>query len=293
VISWSYDYPTWALGLAFVAAFLSASSGGIYLARRTIHGWVHRPGRSRENEMVGLALGNCFLVLGLLLGLVAVGTYQNYTNVGDAIDKEASALAVFAENTAGYDAPHRAALVDGLRNYISTTVEQDWPQQRHGKVPTAGTRALLGLSHSLMTFEPATENQKLLQSRSLQSLDTVMEMRRSRISMMQLGLPPVVWWVVGFGVALNLCLIWLQDMEAHVHYMLGAALSLSLGSVVFLTAVLENPFRGQTGVQPEAIQNITPLLDTITRDICATTGSGASSDSQPACPDRIAAKDTN
>jgi hypothetical protein len=268
VFNWSYDYPTWVLGLAFFAAFLGSSSLGIFLVRRTVHAWIHRPGRSRENEMVGLALANCFLVLGLLLGLVAVGTYQNYTTAGDTVDKEASALAVFAANSTAYPQPFRAMLMSGLGAYVKTTVAQDWPEQEHGKIPTGGTKALLAISKVLLSFEPVTESQKILQARSFQSLNDLTELRRSRISLMQLGLPPVLWWVVGFGLLMNLCLIWVQDMEIHVHYILGAVLSLSLGSVVFLTAVLEHPFRGQAALHPDSIQNIASLLETMAQDIC-------------------------
>ncbi|MGP0092376.1 MAG: hypothetical protein ACLPKB_20815 [Xanthobacteraceae bacterium] len=218
--------------------------------------------------MVGLALANCFLVLGLLLGLVAVGTYQNYSTVGDTVDKEASQLAAFAEGAVAYPQPYRSMLLGSLGAYIKTTVDQDWPELRHGKIPMAGTKAILAVFKVLLSFEPGTENQKILQSRSLQTLNEIVEVRRTRISLMQLGLPAVLWWVVGFGILTNLCLIWVQDMEIHVHYLLGAVLSLSLGSVVFLTAVLENPFRGQTGVGPESIQNIASLMETIGQDTC-------------------------
>jgi hypothetical protein len=214
--------------------------------------------------MVGLALANCFLVLGLLLGLVAVGTYQNYSTVADTVDKEASTLAVLAMDTAAYPPPYRSMLTDGLIKYINTTIARDWPEQRQGKVPLDGTKALLAVGKTLLSFEPVTENQKILQARSFENLNNIIDMRRNRISMMHAGLPNVLWWVVGIGVILNLCLIWLQDMEPHAHYVLGAVLSLSLGSVVFLTAVLENPFRGQTGVGPESIQNVSNMIDKLT-----------------------------
>ena len=43
--------------------------------------------------MVGTALSSFFVLFGLLLGLVAVATYWDYSNVGDIVDKEASTLA--------------------------------------------------------------------------------------------------------------------------------------------------------------------------------------------------------
>jgi hypothetical protein len=43
------------------------------------------------------------------------------------------------------------------------------------------------------------------------------------------------------------------DMEVHVHLILGGALALFLGIVV-LIAALDNPFRGQVSVGPDAFQ---------------------------------------
>ena len=46
--------------------------------------------------MVGDALTNFFVLFGILLGLLAVVTYQNYAIVGDIIDKKASSLSALS-----------------------------------------------------------------------------------------------------------------------------------------------------------------------------------------------------
>jgi len=48
----------------------------------------------------------------------------------------------------------------------------------------------------------------------------------------------------------------MQDMEVHVHMILGAALASILGLVIFLIAELDNPFRGQVSIGPEAIARV-------------------------------------
>ena len=59
--------------------------------------------------------------------------------------------------------------------------------------------------------------------------------------------------MVAFGALLNIVLIWIQDMEIHVHLILGGALASILGAVIFLIAALDNPFRGQVSVGPDSI----------------------------------------
>ena len=68
---------------------------------------------------------------------------------------------------------------------------------------------------------------------------------------MTTGLPAILWWVVAFGALLNIVLIWMQDMEIHVHLILGGVLASILGAVIFLIAALDNPFRGIVSVGPD------------------------------------------
>jgi hypothetical protein len=49
-------------------------------------------------------------------------------------------------------------------------------------------------------------------------------------------------------------LIWMQDMERHVHLILGGILASILGAVIFLIAELDNPFRGEVSISPDSIE---------------------------------------
>ncbi|MDI9850008.1 hypothetical protein QM467_18380 [Rhodoblastus sp. 17X3] len=55
---------------------------------------------------------------------------------------------------------------------------------------------------------------------------------------------------------MNIVLIWMQDMEIHVHLILGAVLAAILGAVIFLIAELDNPFRGEAAVGPDSIERV-------------------------------------
>jgi hypothetical protein len=66
----------------------------------------------------------------------------------------------------------------------------------------------------------------------------------------------VLWWVVAFGALMNIVLIWMQDMEIHVHLILGAVLASILGAVIFLIVELDNPFRGEVSIGPESIARV-------------------------------------
>lgn len=248
---WIYDYPSREIGLLFCAVFLAVTWIGIFLIRATIHSWIHQDGRT--NEMVGIALSSFFVLFGLLLGLLAVATYQNYSTVGDIVDKEASSMAALYRDFSGYPQPIRRQLQDQLREDARLTINDDWPLMQRGIVPTGSTERINSIAQTLFAFEPSKESEKIIHAEAFRQFNNLIEVRRSRLANVTTGLPPVLWWVVVFGALLNIVLIWMQDMERHVHLILGGVLASILGSVIFLIAALDNPFRGEVSVGPDSI----------------------------------------
>jgi hypothetical protein len=248
---WIYDYPNWAMMALFVAVFLGVTWGGIFATRATVHSWVHR--ERRANEMVSSALASFLVLFGLLLGLVAVATYQNFAGVSDTVDKEASSMAALYRAFAAYPSPIRHQLRDRLREYAHSTIEDDWPLQRQGIVPKGGSERIAALSEVLFTFEPSKRGEEILHANVLTEFNHLLEQHRARLANVSLGLPSALWWVVAWSALLNIILIWLQDMEIHVHLVLGGVLASVLALFIFLIAALDNPFRGEVSVGPDSI----------------------------------------
>jgi hypothetical protein len=251
---WIYDYPSWVIGLLFCGTFVAFTWAGIFLTRVTVHSWLHRD--KRANEMVGLALSSYFVLFGLLLGLVAVATYQNYANVGDIVTNEASSLSALYREVSSLPPPIRGELQQRLREYTRYTIEEGWAQQRKGIVPKGEAVRSGLLVRTLMDFEPSNQKEQIIYEEALRQSVRRNELSRQRLSNVTTGLPAVLWWVVAVGAAINIILIWLQDMEIHVHLILGAALACILGLVIFLIAELDNPFRGEVSIGPEAIVQV-------------------------------------
>jgi len=155
-----------------------------------------------------------------------------------------------------YPQPIRRQLQDALREYARYTIEEGWEQQRKG-IPPEGEPERSGvIAKTLLAFEPSNEAEKIIHAETLRQSTRRIELSRARMSNVVLGLPKVLWWVVGFCALMNVVLIWIQDMEIHVHLILGAALASILGAVIFLIAELDNPFRGAVSIGPESIARV-------------------------------------
>jgi hypothetical protein len=251
---WIYDYPSFIIGPLFVAVFIAVTWMGIFLTRATVHSWLHD--NRRTNEMVGLALSNYFVLFGLLIGLLAVATYQNYASVADIVDKEASSMSALYREFSAYPQPMRGRLQGALREYARYTIDEGWKEQARGIVPKGEPKRSTLIAETLLAFKPSEDSEKIIHAEALRESAHRITLSRARMSNVGLGLPAVLWWVVAFCALMNIVLIWIQDMEIHAHLILGAILASVLGAVIFLIAELDNPFRGEVSIGPESIVRV-------------------------------------
>ena len=94
--------------------------------------------RCPTQEILGDFLQYFGVMYGLLLGLLAVATYQNHTDVEKAVSSEASSLAALYRDVTAYPEPQRTELKTLVREYTRYVIEEAWPLQRQGLVPPGG-----------------------------------------------------------------------------------------------------------------------------------------------------------
>jgi hypothetical protein len=69
------------------------------------------------------------------------------------------------------------------------------------------------------------------------------------------GLPAALWIVVLVGAGLNIGLVYLFWVENRaLHAVLVAGFAAFLALLIFLTAAMDNPYRGEFSVSPDAYQ---------------------------------------
>ena len=260
MFEWIYDYPNSVVGPLIGIFFVGATCLSILIFRPVVRSWVH--GDQSVNDMIGFTFSGFSVLYGLLLGLLAVDAYQALNEGISIASKEASALTSLYLATEGYPQPIRGTLQEELREYTRAVIEESWPKQQKGITPVGGTvfENVIAFSHNLVAFQPKNKQEELLSAETMRRFSNFLEMRRQRISDVKTRIPAVLWWVVWIGAMLNIGLICLLDMKLHVHLILGGVLSLFLGLVIFLVAVLDNPFRGDVSVGPEDFQLLYNIL---------------------------------
>jgi hypothetical protein len=252
---WIYDLPNWLLCLFIVAITTGLALLGLVISRpivKRISG-----ASSKHNDLVSYFLASMGVFYGLALGLIAVATWENYTEVDAVVTSEAAALSSLYRDLDGYPQPLRNNLESLMRDYTRTVIDKEWPAHKHGIALEDGDVILDQLENEIMNFEPTREREKIVHAEVLRSLDTVLDQRRLRLQAVSTGLPAALWAVVLFGALLNgllTYLFWVENFTIHAAAV--AILACFIALLIFLTAAMDNPFRGEFSVNSEVFQTI-------------------------------------
>jgi hypothetical protein len=215
------------------------------------------------NDLVSYFFAGIGVFYGLALGLIAVATWENYKENDAVVGTEAAAVASFYRDLDGYPQPFRGRLEAMMRDYTKLVIDKEWPAHKQGIALEDGDFLLDDLEDEVMNYEPTKEREKILQAEVLRSLDPVQEQRRLRLQAVPTGLPAALWSVVLIGALLNVgltCLFWTDNLT--IHALLVAIMAVFIGLLVYLTAAMDNPFRGEFSVSAEPFQTV---LDNVMR----------------------------
>lgn len=253
-MTWLYDMPTTLMVVLFSVVFVGFTWIGIIFIRPFLRMFVRpQPGL---NDLIGYVLSCHCVFFGLLLGLLAVGTYQNLSDIERITVREAGLLRAFYRSMQGYPEPTRSETLPLIKEYVRYVIEDSWPAQRRGIASEGGVPRMNAVQGKLFAFEPRTKSQEILHDKTLDQFNQMAEVRRQRIQSASTGLLPIMWYVVGIGSLITILIIWLFDMKVVPHLILGGALAFFLGTVVSLIVAMDRPFQGEVSIGPDAYRAV-------------------------------------
>jgi len=250
-----FDLPLVVVGLAILILLCVFALSGLAIFSRYI---LPRLKLGPEESVFTSAMMQAVMVFyGLAVALIAVSVWQTHTDAAQTISREATALGALYREVSGYPEPVRSQLQHFLREYVDYVIHEAWPQQRHGQIPSGGVGKVNDFEAKLVTFEPATEGQKILHAETLRAYSEMIEARRLRLDAVLTGLPGVLWFVIVIGALLSLgSTFFFQVEDALLHKIQVILLALFMGLIIFMIFALDRPFRGDLGLQPDPYQLI-------------------------------------
>lgn len=251
-VLWLYQIPPFLLGVLVIGLFLLLAVAGLRLTR----GW-RRKLAGTENEFANYYLATIAVMYAVLLGLIAVASWENYSDVEDVVSQEAIAAGGLYQTVELYPPAHRERMRQLLRQYVSHVVSEEWPDQRRGVVPKAHAQLVRLIARDFSSFQPATLGQQAAYSESLGQLRELLAYRRMRLDSVDSNLPGLMWFVVLAGAVITLGMtFFFWSEESALHRFLNAALAVTLGLMIFMIFSLDRPLVGSVSVEPSAFQEI-------------------------------------
>lgn len=256
---WIYEIPNWASFLVVVGTTLAVVWIGLYGLRP----WVsHLHSEQNHNDVVSYFLAAAVLFYGVMVGLIAVGVWQEFTDTDQKVALEASALSSEYRDASAFPVPYRSVLQSDLRAYTRSVIYEEWPLQRK-KITPKTNENLWKYQTDLVAFEPVTNSQIMLQAESFRTYSRLIELRRMRLHNVQVGLPAEVWIVVIIGaITILLFSCFFKTANFAVHFWLGTFIAVLLGSIIWLLVVLDHPFLGRVMIGPDAFERAYQTLMT-------------------------------
>jgi Protein of unknown function (DUF4239) len=258
---WVYDLPNWVFGSLTVALFVVIGLAGVYLTRDWVRRMHHR--EHAYNDIVGFYMAGVTVLYAVSVGLLAVGAWATYTEVQGKVNHEAGALGSLYRDIGAYPEPERGAMQTDLRKYARQVIDLGWPLQQRGIVPNSANSSLDNFQAHFMAFEPQTESQKILAAEAYRAFNELTERRRDRLNSVTEEMPGPLWVLVIAGALICIAISWFFHIGTFsVHVWMTVLFSSLLGLLIYLIAILDNPYRGKISVSPEPLERVYEQLMT-------------------------------
>jgi hypothetical protein len=250
---WVYDIPNWLFFIITASVFILFALLGAFLFSEKFEKWLGLT--AEHNEIVGIFLSLSSVFYGITLGLIAVATFENFNSTEDKVTNESSALAALYRDVSILEQPAKTAMQLTLKNYTHYVVEKAWPLQRKGIVPKGGTTIIDTFQGQLAQYTPLTDKDKIIYAEVFDQYNVLIEKRRLRLNAVNTSLPSTIWLILFMGAFVNIVLTWcLVIHNKKLDIVVNLLTGLLLGSLIFLIAAMDNPFRGDYAVGSESFQ---------------------------------------
>ena len=258
-MTWIHDLPESLLCVLIVGAFVAVALTGMFMSRGRLRKMVSDP--HRHNDLVGFVLAAISVFYGLLLGLVAVGAWENHAEAEALVARESTYIAALYRDISDYPDPTKSELEGMIAEYTRFVIEDEWPEQRRGVVPAEGVARIEALERRLTQFVPADAAQSILHAEAMREFNVFYEARRQRLDAVTGGLPETLWWVMILGGLLTIAVCWMFDFtHSKVQALLTSSVAVMIGLLVFMSATMDAPFLGKSGIGPEPFELVRSQL---------------------------------
>jgi len=208
------------------------------------------PQELARNAAVGaVKYGFIVEVYAVVAALSLVGSWDIYQTARDNLQRETGSLYLLALSVPSFadpaQAPRRAEMYESIRGYAGAVATVDWPHMRAADNRTGSEREFQRLVRAFLDTEPVTAAQQALAQNVVGWVAQVADARQARLSVNSRTFGTLIWVLVLTVSVAALAFQWFVGSSTTlVHYTMGGAIALIIGTVLAVSAKLAFPFTG-------------------------------------------------
>ena len=217
---------------------------------------------TQDSTRLGLALfGSIITLSGLLIGFLLNQAQSNFREVQNLVSQEAGRINNLDRLLTRFGDPMMAPIRVELFAYMNSIVDDEWPLLQKGKGSSKTHMLWRDISRRLMSIEPQSNRQTAMYTDIIKKSEEVAESREARIEHANIRLPGLFW------VVILICMLALLGINTLFlpsdSFFLGLKiLPVTMGALISLLVITDQPFKGQNSVQPDAFHKIIESIKT-------------------------------
>jgi hypothetical protein len=217
---------------------------------------------TQDSTRLGLSLfGSIITLSGLLIGFLLNQAQTNFREVQALVSQEAGRINNLDRLLTRYGDPAIAQIRKELFEYMNSIVVDEWPNLVKGEGSEKTHMLWRGISRKIMALEPSTNRQTAMYTDIIKKSEEVAESREARIERASIRLPGLFWIVILICMFALLCINTL--FVPSDSFVLGLKiLPITLGALISLLVITDQPFKGQSSVKPDAFYKIIESIKT-------------------------------
>jgi hypothetical protein len=241
----------WELLILIVAATVALAVASVWFMHRRLQGRVSEG----HNDVMVPVYATVGVIYAVLLAFLVIAVWEQYSAATENVIDEASVLTTMYRETTAMPGPERATLRMAVRSYTEAVAGPEWKVQANGGTSPIA-RQDIEVMYRTLGEQPPQLASSAISSDFLKELGVVASDRSKRTVQSAEELPWVLWLglILG-GLVVVVMTSFLYMGSTRAHAAVSGLLAVMIGVLLFITLVLDHPFRGDLGIKPDAFEH--------------------------------------
>jgi hypothetical protein len=223
-----------------------------------------------HNDVLAAIFGVGGTIYAVFLAFLVITVWSDHDKARNNIADEASLLCTLYRGSAAMEPQSGARLRAVVREYTHAVIEDEWPiQAARGGASERARAAALAMFQTFAAIPPQTRaTDSAIDQLQLGLIAQVHADRNQRTLQAQELVSPVIWAVaIANGLVVIIMSFFLYPDRDWPHVVMSTMLSAMIAMLVYVIFILEQPFRGELPLQPDAFVHSLEVYNSVDRTL--------------------------